>query len=58
MSQFNTEAILLGAQGVTITVSSGDDGAPNDDYGSCNCLISSSSSTLSWSATVRCTVLS
>lgn len=28
MSQFNSEAILLGVQGVTITVSSGDDGAP------------------------------
>ena len=35
MDQFNTEAMKLGARGVTITVSSGDNGVAGDED-SCN----------------------
>jgi len=59
MTQFNTEASKLSAQGVTIVVSSGDDGAVNIGCGSCNpsqastqdncaCQANSGSSTSSW----------
>ena len=37
MKAFNTEALKLAAQGVTIIVASGDDGAANSD-GTGNCL--------------------
>ena len=47
MTSFNNEAIILGGMGVTVTVSSGDDGAPNE-YNSCLCDYNSGSSTTSW----------
>lgn len=49
LSQFNTEAIKLAGMGVTILVSSGDNGISFSD---CRCTTSSSSSTLSWAGTL------
>eukprot|EP01035_Chromulina_nebulosa_P018785 gene18785-24552_t len=52
LEQFNTEAMKLGAIGVTITISSGDDGAPNTgDLGNCLCNKYSGSSSLAWPVT-------
>lgn len=51
LTSFSNEAMLLAAQGVTILVSSGDNGAANYDYTSrtCMCNQDSSSSQLKWS---------
>jgi tripeptidyl-peptidase I len=52
MTAFNTEALILAAQGVTILVASGDNGAANEATTSsgqtCLCNYDSSSSTLMW----------
>lgn len=45
LSSFNTEAMKLGAIGVTVTISSGDDGVSNSN---CACSNSSGSSVSSW----------
>jgi len=56
MHAFNTEALLLAAQGVTILVSSGDNGAPNsaftyDGEAVCLCNYDSGSSSVAWGGT-------
>lgn len=62
MSSFNTEAIKLGAIGVTVCVSSGDNGVANYGctscdptkavtYNNCACNANSGSSTSSWTGT-------
>lgn len=50
MTLFNIEAMLLASMGVTIVVSSGDDGAPNylTSTGTCLCENDSGSHLLSW----------
>eukprot|EP01031_Cornospumella_fuschlensis_P032428 gene32428-39213_t len=49
MNSFDDEASLLAIRGVTITVSSGDDGAPNEDQDlGCLCQFTSSSSQSDW----------
>jgi tripeptidyl-peptidase I len=45
LSSFNTEAMKLGAIGVTVTISSGDNGVANSG---CGCTNSSSSTSSSW----------
>ncbi len=49
MTAFNNETIILGAQGVTIFVSSGDNGvADTTAIGVCQCNRNSGSNILSW----------
>ncbi len=45
MDQFNTEAMKLGTQGITVMVSSGDDGVAGDDT---MCDVDSSKAESSW----------
>ena len=47
MNSFNTEALKLSSMGVTVTVSSGDDGAPNEGF-RCQCTENSGSIHSSW----------
>ena len=55
MNAFNTEAMKLGAMGVTVTVSSGDDGAAGDaDYCDYN---SGSAAYNTWSVSRKCCIL-
>jgi hypothetical protein len=51
LSQFNTEALKVTGMGVTVTVSSGDDGAPSDYSNVCLCggVVSLSSEFMSFS---------
>lgn len=49
LSSFNTEAMKLGLIGVTILVSTGDNGAPNSYNDQCLCAYDSSSNQLDWS---------
>lgn len=46
--QFDDEASILASRGVTVTVSSGDDGAPNDYQGQCLCNYTSGSGGTGW----------
>jgi tripeptidyl-peptidase-1 len=58
LSQFNTEAMLLSLQGVTITASSGDNGAPNIGGltgNTCLCNFNSGSAFAPWASTVPAT---
>jgi tripeptidyl-peptidase-1 len=48
LNSFNTEAMKLGAIGVTVTVSSGDNGVSNSG---CNCQNNSGSSQSHWAGT-------